>query len=242
MDGLPALGHDRAMAESLSQVIYAALVFVGLHVLASTPLRAAAVKALGERVYLAVFSVLAILSLVWLVRAYGRAPHVELWAPPLWAYYLPWVVMPVAFVLVVLGYLTPNPTMVMSEKRLEASDPAPGVLKITRHPLMWGVALWALSHIPANGDAASLVLFGAFAALSLGGMRLLDRRKEEKLGARWGPFALTTSAIPFVAALQGRTRIVWGEIGWGKVALGLALYAVFAALHEPIIGVAPFPG
>jgi len=230
-----------AMVGTVSHVLYAALLFVGIHMASSTPLRATIVRSVGERSYLGLFSLLSAIALVWLVWAYIAAPYEALWTPPAWTYHLPWAVMPIAFVLVVLGYTTPNPTAVMSEKRLEAHDPAPGVLKITRHPLMWGIALWALVHIPANGDKASLILFGSLAFTALVGMALIDRKKEDKLGSAWGPFALTTSAIPFLAAAQKRTRIVWGEIGWWKVLIGLGVFAGFALLHKWIIGVSPLP-
>ena len=229
------------MVGGISHVVYAALIFVGIHTLSSTPARASIVRATSERAWLGMFSLASALALAWLVWAYSAAPHEELWFPPAWSYYLPWVVTPFAFMLAALGYATPNPTAVMSEGRLEAHDPAPGILKITRHPLMWGIALWALSHIPANGDKASVILFGALAFNALAGMALIDRKKEDRLGAAWGPFALTTSAIPFVAAIQGRTKIVWSEIGLKVPAIGIVVFAAFAALHQWIIGVSPFP-
>jgi len=230
------------MVGTVSHVVYPALIFIAIHMASSTPLRASLVRALGERGYTGMFSLASALSLGWLIWAYGAAPLEALWSAPGWSGPLIWVIMPFSIVLVVLGGTTPNPTMAMSESRLEAGDPAPGILKITRHPMLWGIALWALSHLPANGDKASVTLFGSFAFLALIGMRFIDRKKEEALGAAWGPFALTTSAIPFVAAIQGRTKIAWGEIGLWKVALGLAVYAAFAWLHAVLIGVSALPG
>ncbi|MGH6953088.1 MAG: NnrU family protein, partial [Alphaproteobacteria bacterium] len=97
--------------------------------------------------------------------------------------------------------------------------------------------LWAATHVPPNGDAASLILFGSLGALALSGMRLIDRRAAARLGSAWGPIALTTSAVPFRAALEGRTRIRLEEIGWWRLALGLALYVIFLLVHELVIGV-----
>ena len=230
------------MVGTVSHVVYPALIFIAIHMASSTPLRASLVRALGERGYTGMFSLASALSLGWLIWAYGAAPVEALWSAPGWSGPLIWVVMPFSIVLVVLGGTTPNPTMAMSESRLEAGDPAPGILKITRHPMLWGIALWALSHIPANGDKASLVLFGAIAFTALVGMPLIDRKREESQGAAWGPFALTTSALPFLAAIQGRTKIEWGKIRLRHVALGLAVFAILAFAHEWIIGVSPLPG
>jgi uncharacterized membrane protein len=229
------------MTGTLSWLTIAALVFLSTHLAASTPLREVAVAGLGERGWLAVFSLASIVELAWLVMAYRAAPHEVLWSPPAWAAWIPVLAMPVAFVSVVCGYLTPNPTAVMGEKHLHAPDPAPGILKMTRHPIMAGIALWALAHLAANGDIASVILFGAMAVLSILGMTLLDLKMEARVGAAWGPLALTTSAVPFLAALQGRTRIAWRGIGWWKVAAGLGLYGLFLFGHAHLIGVGPWP-
>ncbi len=225
------------MTGTLTWLLIAALVFLATHMVASTPLRGIAVAGLGERGWLAVFSLASIVELVWLVLAYGAAPYEELWSPPAWTAWVPILVMPVSFVLVTCGYLTPNPSAVMQEKHLHDPDPAPGIMKVTRHPIMAGIALWALAHLAANGDAASVILFGAMAALALPGMTLLDWKMEAKAGAAWGPLALTTSAMPFLAAVQGRERPSLAGIGWWKIVLGLALYALFALGHGHIIGV-----
>ncbi len=219
------------MTGTLSWLLIAALAFLATHLAASTPLRAAAVAGLGERGWLAVFSLTGIVALVWLVLAYRAAPYEGLWSPPAWAAWVPVLAMPLAFVLVVCGYLTPNPTALMQERHLHDPDPAPGIMKVTRHPIMAGIALWALAHLAANGDAASVILFGVFAVLSILGMKLMDWKLEARAGAAWGPLALTTSAVPFLAALQGRARIAWRGIGWWKVAAGLGLYVLFLFGH-----------
>jgi uncharacterized membrane protein len=116
-----------------------------------------------------------------------------------------------------------------------------GFLKVTRHPLFWGIALWALAHIPPNGDLASIYFFGTFAFLALVGMPLQDKKKEETVGAEWGPFAMRTSIIPFLATIQGRNSLKWSDITWWRVLLGLAIYAAFLFGHEFVIGVPVLP-
>jgi len=48
-------------------LILATLVFIGIHVLPSTPLRAAAVRAVGERAYQGLFSLASLAALVWMM-------------------------------------------------------------------------------------------------------------------------------------------------------------------------------
>src|SRR3546814_15873667 len=90
-------------------------------------------------------------------------------------------------------------------------SPAVGILSITRHPFLWGTGLWALSHLLANGDLGSIVMMGGIDILSFGGMQHIDQRRESHLGASWGPMKLTTSVVPFAAALAGRTKVAWRD-------------------------------
>jgi uncharacterized membrane protein len=113
---------------------------------------------------------------------------------------------------------------------------------VTRHPFLWGTALWAASHLAANGDTASMIVMGGILALSLGGMKHIDLRREATLGAAWGPVALTTSTLPFAALATGRTTMDWKGIGWWRPALALALYAALLYLHPWIAGVGAWPG
>lgn len=229
------------MIGTFSALILAACAFVGIHLLPSTPLRGGLAKLLGANGYLALFSVAAGAALIWYAAAYSVAPFRELWPAVSALRYVPLAVMPFAMILLVCGYTTRNPMAVMQERHFHATDPAPGILKVTRHPIMWAIALWALSHLAANGDQASLIFFGGLAALALLGMPLMDHRRAETLGSAWGPFALTTSAIPFVAAIQGRAKPRWSEIGWRRIALGLALYAGALAAHGPVLGPSALP-
>jgi uncharacterized membrane protein len=92
-----------------------------------------------------------------------------------------------------------------------------------------------------NGDVTSIVMMGGIAVLSFAGMRHIDQRREAALGADWGPMKLTTSVLPFAAALAGRTTIDWRGIGWWRPALGLVVYAALLHLHGGLIGVSPLP-
>jgi uncharacterized membrane protein len=142
---------------------------------------------------------------------------------------------------VVAGLSGRNPTLAGREGELKAANPATGVLTITRHPLFWGFALFAIAHLVTNGDRASTWLFGAIGLLALAGMPLQDRKKEDLLGAEWGPFVLRTSIVPFVAALQGRTPVDWAGIGWLRPGAAVVLYAVLLFAHKPLFGLAPWP-
>ena len=209
----------------MTMLVAATVAFLATHFVTSTPLRPALVSAMGEWPYRGVYSLVAFITLGWMIWAYVGAPREFLWSG---FRQLPYVVMPLAFVLIACGYWR-NPTMVGADKLLKSDDPARGVIRITRHPIMWGVMLWAAAHMLARGDLKSLVFFGAIVALAAVGTLAMDRRKRSN--PDWPRFAAATSHIPFVAVAQGRNRIVWREIGWLRPVLGLAAFFAVLAFH-----------
>ncbi len=55
-----------------------------------------------------------------------------------------------------------------------------------------------------------------------------------------GSHALLSSYLPFVAIVQGRNRLVWRELPWLAMAVGVAAFGVAAALHARVVGVPAF--
>src|SRR6516225_3026609 len=225
------------MDHRLLSLVIAGIAFCGSHVLlSSTRLRGALRDQLGERGFIAVYSLTSLVVFAWFVAAYATAPTIGLWPRQRWTALVPVSVMPLAAILLVAGYSTRNPTAVGMERSARADDPAPGILSVTRHPVMWAIGLWALSHLIANGDLSSLLFFGALAALALGGTVLIDRKKQLALGSNWPRLAQITSNLPFAALLAGRTKLHWRDIGILRIAAGLLLYAVLYLAHPIITG------
>ncbi len=223
------------------QLLVAALFLLASHFgISSTPLRPWLVARLGERVYLGLYSLIALGAIVWVIRAYAQAPYVELWPVTPWTALVPLIVMPFAFVLAVAGLSTPNPTAVGAPpETLQGAATVRGIFRVTRHPFQWSVVLWAVAHVIASGDLAGLILFGGFGALALIGTCLIDRKYALKRGADWQAFAAASSNLPFAAIAAGRQRFVFAEIGWWRLALGLLVYLVLLAAHPWLFGAAP---
>ena len=91
--------------------------------------------------------------------------------------------------------------------RSRRGPPATGIIRVTRHPFMWGVGLWALLHLAANGDEASVIFFGSLAVLALVGTLLIDARRTRENAPGWGVFLQATSNLPFAAILERRQRL-----------------------------------
>jgi len=223
----------------MASLAAAALCFLAIHVLVSgTRARDAIILRIGEKPYLGLFSLASLGTVVWISIAFAGAPYLEFWPVGAGTRHAALALMLPALYLVVAGLATPNPTAAGAGGLLARPGAARGVLKITRHPMMWGVALWALAHLLANGDLAGLIFFGSFGTLALFGPFLIDAKMARKEGEAWSRFAGQTSWLPFRAILQGRTTLGLGDVAWWQVALALVLYlAISLLLHEWVIGV-----
>jgi uncharacterized membrane protein len=224
----------------------AAAFFLALHLLVSgTRLRDALTGRIGQGPYMGLFSLASLAGLAWLGFAFAKAraePGNQIyWHLSDATRNVQIGLQLLAMLLIVPGLTTPNPTSVRQEGVLDRPDVIKGMLRVTRHPFLWGVAIWAFGHLMANGDAASIVLFGAILVLALFGTASIDAKRRRALGGKWDAFAAQTSNIPFGAIGAGRQRLDLREIGWWRIALGFAVWLVFLVAHPYLFGVDALP-
>jgi uncharacterized membrane protein len=85
-----------------------------------------------------------------------------------------------------------------------------------KHPMLVAVKIWALAHLLANGDLASVLLFGTFLVWAV-----FDRISAKR------------RAAPIPAAGPALNDVI-------AVVAGLVVYALFVwRLHELLFGVMP---
>lgn len=129
----------------------------------------------------------------------------------------------------------PNPFS-FGGARNEAFDPVrPGIICLSRNPLLLALALWAAAHLVPNGDLAHVLLFGTFALFALFGGRLVDRRRQREMGPEWQHLRETLEQVPML----GPPASCAGSLA--RAAMGLILYAAMIALHPWLFGVNPLP-
>ncbi|ONF96906.1 NnrU family protein [Sphingomonas jeddahensis] len=216
----------------MNNVVAAAIAFVGTHFILSHPLRSPLVRATGEKGFLGIYSLVAFVTLGWLVIAYRAAPAAApLWpvGDTLWA--IGTVLMLVGAILF-MGSLIRNPAM--PEVKTDTVPEARGVFAITRHPMMWGFALWAVVHILVFPDPSNIVLATAIIVLALLGAHLQDRKKERLRPDFWREWERRTSYWPFAAVASGRARI--GKIGMHALAGGFVVWLAATWAHMPLAG------
>jgi uncharacterized membrane protein/mono/diheme cytochrome c family protein len=229
---------------------------VGHFVLSSRPARAPLVAALGDNLFASIYSLVVLGGMIAMSYGYRRAPYVELWASPGWSRWVPIVVMPVAVLFLVAGFSTKSPTAAGQDKALREPDgddasagaegraaqlEPRGIVRVTRHPALWGFALWSASHLVANGDAATALVAGGVLTLSLGGMLHIDARRAHASPERWAEFAKKTSLVPFAAIAAGRSSLRLREIGLARVLVAAVVYVGLLHGHRLLIGVPALP-
>lgn len=228
------------------QLTAAAAFFVLIHLMISgTRARDVLVGKMGEGPYMGLFSLLSVAGLTWMIMAYGQA-RTEVWNTVYWGVgdatrHTQLLLQFIAIVFVVIGLTTPNPTSVKQEGVLQREDAVKGMLRITRHPFLWGVAIWAIGHLIVNGDRAGMTLFGTMLVLAVAGTASIDAKRRRALGAAWEPFAQQTSNIPFAAILAGRQTLRLGEIGLWRPLTALVIYGVLLLGHGHLFGAPALP-
>lgn len=206
------------MDPALNSLVAGSIAFVGTHFALSHPLRRGLVGILGEKGFLGVYSLVSFATLGWMGSAYravGRNGD-TLWngqAVPVWI--IASLLTLVALVLLT-GSFRGNPALPQTGAAAVAQARAVGVFAVTRHPMMWGIALWAAAHMLVNPTPRMLVLAGAFAVLALLGAHLQDRKKAQLLGGAWQGWEAQTAFWPRLHKLPGAGLVPWGVgvIAW----------------------------
>lgn len=216
------------MDDSLVQLTAASITLLGTHFALSHPLRAPLVKAAGEIGFQAVYSIVAVASFGWMVLAFraigpGEAP---LWNPESALVWTIASLISLVALTLFLGSFRGNPALPAPGAAALADQPVHGVFHVTRHPMMWGFALWAIAHILVSPTPRSLVMVGSIAFLALVGAHMQDRKKQALMGEAWSRWEAKTSYAPRFFELSKAGAVLW------LISLGLWLVVTWA--HLPL--------
>jgi uncharacterized membrane protein len=183
------------------------ILFLAIHLVpANVDLKNGLIARFGGTGYKVLFSVVSLLGLALIILGFhklqlhpGKNPI--LWDLPTWTRHLALALMLPAMIALVATYI-PSHTHVM-----------------LKHPMLVAIKIWALAHLLANGDLASLVLFGSFLAFAVYDRISVKRRGDlGPIGKGSGPWINDVIVV----------------------ALGVALYVgILLYLHELLIGVSP---
>ena len=190
----------------MTLLIAGLVLFLGIHTLPMLPAtRAGLVSKLGENGYKGLYTLVSFAGFGLIIYGYGLArfdgPPI-VYDPPFWLRHVTMLLMVPVFVFLVAAYVPSR------------------IKKTLKHPMLVAVKLWAFAHLLANGDLASVLLFGGFLAWAVADRISVKRR---------GPGA---GQIAAAAGDPGKYSDVV------VILIGLALYGLFVwKLHVWLIGV-----
>ena len=187
----------------MTWLIVGLIVFLGVHsVRAVAPAwRDAMVIRLGEGPWKGLYSLISLAGLVLLVWGYAQArPDAPVfYESPIWMRHIVILLMWIAMVLLVAAYVPPG-----------------HIKKRIKHPMITAVKVWALAHLLANGDLATIVL-----CLAVLGWAVFVRIAEKRRGDPVFESVSVTGDI--IAVVAGSVVTLWFVL----------------QLHELLIGVSP---
>lgn len=227
--------------EPMTLLIVTGALFVGTHFILSHPLRAPLADRMGERPFQIVYAVVAIATFIMFVQAWRGMPP----EPPLFAVGNALWMVASAIVLLAsilfMGSLVGNPALPAPGAAAAARAAPQGVYAITRHPMMWGFALWAFAHALVVPTPGQIALSAIIAFLALVGSAGQDVKKARLMGDAWRHWAARTSFVPFARQLRGATP--WGaaiprpHALFGGIVLWLAATWAHGALGYMVAGI-----
>jgi len=163
------------------------------------------VDRLGLGPYKAIYSLVSLAGILLIAFGYGldrSGGRIELWHPPIGLRHFGAFLVWPAVIMIMAAYV-------------------PGRIKVAlKHPFLAGIKLWAAAHLIANGDLASIVLFGTIL-----GWAVFDRISLRHRTDAGGP------QIPIGGLRKDAIA----------VAAGTVLYILLVRYFHPyVIGVAVF--
>ena len=192
------------------------------------------VAKLGQWPFRGLYSVISFLTLGPAAVLWWQNRHL---GPVLWELN-PWVergivlvLMLVAIELIVLMLANPSPAGM-----LPGNHEPHGILRVTRHPMNMGLALFGLAHLAANGAAGDLAFFGSLFIVGIVGPFHMDARLKKQHGEGFVEFCRQTSVIPFVAIIRKRTTFRADEISFPLFLIGVIVFVVLVVFHGRFFG------
>jgi uncharacterized membrane protein len=187
---------------------------------------------LGEAGFQGVYSIVSILTLLWMILAYNSLDGIPVWIAPDWWRMAAAAIMLAACILLVGSFIR-NPAFPHPGAAKRPVRPATGVFAVTRHPMNWAFALWAIVHLTLWWSPRNLIVASGILVLAIAGSIGQDIKKRATMGQSWRQWEARTSFVPFQALIQGRAR--WADAAPGLVAGlgGLALWLAVTTFHAP---------
>jgi uncharacterized membrane protein len=170
-----------------------------MHLVAAVPALKARIKGrIGQKAYGPAFGIASLVGIFIIVLGWRASSFVPVYDPPEWGRHANYLLTLLSFVC--LGIFIFRGSL---RQKL-------------RFPMAFAVIFWSVGHLLANGDMASLILFGGFLVYALAHIAIGTAN-----GVRPSP------------EVRGGHDLV-------SILIGIALYGIMTQLHVALIGVPVF--
>jgi uncharacterized membrane protein len=143
------------------------ILFFGIHAIPMFPSFKASLQShFGEMRFKGIYSLVAVSGFLLILLGMSRAEYHPVFTPPAWAPLIAYLAMPISFCLLVAAFVPNN------------------FRRVIRHPMLSGVIVWAVVHLLANGDLASILLFGLFGLYAVIDIVAVNLRSPATVPAR----------------------------------------------------------
>jgi uncharacterized membrane protein len=207
------------------------VVLLGFHYVMSHILRRALIAKMGQTKFIILFSILATIIFVWVIKAFADAPiSMPLWPATDLLWWIATVLMLFASIIFV-GSLFGNPSVPNAKTKELIEGPVRGVFAITRHPMMWGFSIWSFTHFLVAPSTKVIILTLGVGLLAMVGSRGQERRKLVSIGDAWAGWLAKTSFVPFGLQLRGKAG--WASAWPGRriILLGTVFWLLVSYAH-----------
>ncbi|UOA27853.1 NnrU family protein [Pseudosulfitobacter sp. DSM 107133] len=213
-----------------------ATVFVLFFATHSIPVRpgvkSGIIDRIGPRGFGIGYALLSTAMLGCLIWAAGQAPFVSLWPQMVWQRHVVHLGMLGVCLILAFAIARPNPFSFGGARNETFDSKRAGIVRLTRHPVLLALALWAGLHLLPNGDLAHVLMFGVLGCFAIAGRVLVNRRKRREMGAdRWQALDTAVARAPLFHRPASWTGVIV------RLIAGLVVFAGLLALHPLVIGV-----
>ena len=133
----------------MNLLILGIIIFFSIHLVLISPPKNILINRLGENKYKGLFSLIALVGLLFIIYGFAHADFHPMWDPLPYSREIALALMPISMVLLVAANIQTN------------------IKRIIKHPMLIGILIWSFVHLIANGDLRSILLFASFGIYAL---------------------------------------------------------------------------
>lgn len=191
--------------ETMAIFLIGLILFLGIHSVRvfAPAIRDGQIASGGVGRWKGIYTIVSLIGFVVMIWGYGGARLTAplLYEPPTFLKHINSLLMLLSFIVLMSGYF-----------------PSGKIRAAVKHPMVAATKIWAFGHLLANGDLASVLLFGSFVAWAVL-VRISYKRRGDFGTTIAGP--VSNDLLPVVAGV-----VIYGLFVW--------------KLHVLLIGVTPY--